>query len=550
MNKQLQAIAWLFLWLCLTFDLAAQSAHAEQPAIETEAIPTATVTIDGETLFPVRGVSAYPAEKRAERISGRIRAVAADPSISPGDLRVVEVGERSNVLAKDRLIMSVFDVDAEVENADRHLLAEVYLTRITEAIKTYRQNRTPQVLMVHTGYAVAATAIFIAALIGLRWLFRWLGAVLVQRYLARLHDLKIHSFKILRAEQVTSGVTKLMRIVRVLIVLVLLYVYLNFVLGLYPWTRPLALHLFNMVFEPLSTMAMGLLESIPDLVFLAILTIVVWYILRMVGLFLKGVQRGTVTVAEFDPEWAVPTYRIVRFLIIAFALVVAYPYIPGSQSEAFKGISIFLGVVFSLGSSSVVANIIAGYALIYRRVFKVGDRIRIDNHTGDVLTITAQVTHLRSLKNEEITIPNSVILNTQVINYSSLARTDGLILHTTVGIGYETPWRQVEAMLLQAAERTSGILKKPAPFVLQKVLGDFCVTYELNAYCDQPKLMNPLYTALHRNILDLFNEHGVQIMTPAYEGDPDQPKVVPKDQWYAPPAKPPTGADQQQIGYD
>jgi small-conductance mechanosensitive channel len=218
--------------------------------------------------------------------------------------------------------------------------------------------------------------------------------------------------------------------------------------------------------------------------------------------------------------------------------VVAYPYIPGSSSEAFKGVSIFLGLVVSLGSSSVIANLMAGYTMIYRRAFKIGDRITVDNLTGDVIERRLMVTHLRTIKNEEIVVPNSTIINSNIINYSTLARSRGLILHTPVGIGYETPWRQVEAMLKLAAERTSGLVREPAPFVLQKSLGDFAITYELNAYCDNPHAMAQLYTAMHQNILDVFNEHGVQIMTPAYEGDPEKPKVVPKDQWYQAPATP------------
>jgi small-conductance mechanosensitive channel len=200
--------------------------------------------------------------------------------------------------------------------------------------------------------------------------------------------------------------------------------------------------------------------------------------------------------------------------------------------------------MFSLGSSSVIANLVAGYAMIYRRAFKVGDRIMVKDLTGDVTDIRLMVTHLRTIKNEEIVVPNSEILNSHVVNYSTLARSRGLILHTTVGIGYETPWRQVEGMLLAAAQRTTGLLKEPAPFVLQKSLGDFAVTYELNAYCDEAQKMSRLYTALHQNILDVFNEHGVQIMTPAYEGDPAVPKVVPKEQWYLAPAKPTDAAVQ------
>jgi small-conductance mechanosensitive channel len=190
-------------------------------------------------------------------------------------------------------------------------------------------------------------------------------------------------------------------------------------------------------------------------------------VLRLLRVMFDAVQRGTLRLSGFEPEWAQPTYKIVRFAIIAFGVVVAYPYLPGSDSAAFKGVSLFVGVLLSLGSSSAVANVIAGYLLIYRRAFKVGDRVRIGDVIGDVTESRIQVTRLRSLKNEEVVIPNSTILVCQVINYSALARKDGLILHTEVGIGYETPWRQVEAMLLAAAERTPDILRSPAPFVLQ-----------------------------------------------------------------------------------
>ncbi|MDF0673629.1 MAG: mechanosensitive ion channel [Nitrospira sp.] len=178
--------------------------------------------------------------------------------------------------------------------------------------------------------------------------------------------------------------------------------------------------------------------------------------------------------------------------------------------------------------------------MIYRRAFKVGDRVMIDQLVGDVTAMRLQVTHLRSIKNEEITIPNSTILNSSVTNFSSLALERGLILHTTVGVGYETSWRQVEALLLQAARRTEGVLQNPPPVVLLPSLGDFAVQYELNVHSDRPQESPQLYAALHHNILDLFNEHGVQIMTPAYQDDPANPKIVPKDQWFAPPATPPT----------
>jgi len=229
----------------------------------------------------------------------------------------------------------------------------------------------------------------------------------------------------------------------------------------------------------------------------------------------------------------------VRIGVVAFALVVAYPYIPGSGSEAFKGLSIFAGVLISIGSSSFISNYMAGYTLIYRRLFAVGDRVQIGDVVGEVLETRVQVTRLRTYKNEEVIVPNSTILNSVVTNYSKLAASRGLILHTSVGIGYEVPWRQVEGMLLTAAERTSGVLKEPKPFVLQTGLGDFAVTYEINAYVGGTEQIAQRYDELHANIQDVFNEYGVQIMTPAYEGDPEVPKTVPREQWHAAPSRRP-----------
>ena len=220
-------------------------------------------------------------------------------------------------------------------------------------------------------------------------------------------------------------------------------------------------------------MGLGVLASLPDLAFLVILVFIVRFVLRATRTFFARVDRGWIRLANFDRDWAMPTYRILRILIVAFALVVAYPYIPGSESDAFKGVSIFLGVIFSIGSSSFVANLLAGYSLTYRGAFREGDRIRIGEHLGDVVAVRALSTTLRSLKNEEINIPNSEVLSSAVTNYSSYQKDRGIVLHTDVGIGYDTPWRQVEALLLTAAARTRGLESTPEPFVLQTSI---CIT--------------------------------------------------------------------------
>jgi small-conductance mechanosensitive channel len=315
------------------------------------------------------------------------------------------------------------------------------------------------------------------------------------------------------------------------------YAYLHIVLNLFPWTRPVSVHLRALTLAPLLALAGEVAVAIPSLLILLLIVLAARYVMGLARLFFTALEKGTIRVAAFDVDWSKPTFNIVRILIIAFAVMIAYPYIPGSQSAAFKGVTIFLGVLFSLGSSSFLANIIAGYTMTYRRAFHVGDRIRLGDLMGDVTEIGLMVTHLRSLKNEELVIPNSLILSSNIINYTSHARQQGLLLHTTVGIGYETPWRQVEAMLLLAAERTPGLLRDPAPFILQQSLGDYAVNYELNVYCDKPSEMYRLYTDLHRSVLDVFNEYNVQIMTPSYIADPAQPKMVPKEHWFEKPAQ-------------
>jgi small-conductance mechanosensitive channel len=512
-----------------------ESASTSRTDPETE-VSTAPVAIDARTLFHVRGVSAYPPEKRATGIEARILAIAADERFAAQRIQVVEAEHSTDIMADQLRLVSVFDADASIEGMDRRTLAVAYAERIRMAIEDYRRHRSPEYLRTAALHAVGATAIFVAALWPIIWLMRRLSAVAETRYKQRVRSVAIQSFQILRAQQIWSAVQGSLRTLRLVSIAILAYLYVQFVLGQFPWTRPIAQRLLHYLVDPLVTMGRAMLANLPDLVFLAVLIIVARYVLRLLRLFFEAIGRGTVKLQNFEPDWAAPTYRLVRLGVIVFTAIVAYPYIPGSGSEAFKGISIFLGVIFSIGSSSFVSNTIAGYALTYRRVFKIGDRVKIEDVVGDVVQTRLQVTHLCSLKNEEVIVPNSLIVNSQVVNYSSLARKQGLILHTTVGIGYETPWRKVEAMLLLAADRTPGLLREPKSFVLLKTLGDFSITYELNACCDDAQAMVGLYSALHRNILDVFNEHAVQIMTPAYECDPEQPKIVPKEQWFVAPA--------------
>ena len=496
---------------------------------------TAPVLFEGKILFYVRGITSFPAEERARLISERMKTIAENDSINSGSLRIEELADRSNILAGKVFVVSILDTDAEIEGLDRPIVAEVIKTNIVKAINSYRYDRSSSVLLKKALFAAGATVILLILLFLFNRISRRLDNLLQARLKSRIEGLETKSYNLIQAKQLWTALRGFIKSVKIIFIAILIFLYLEFVLKSFPLTKPIADELFSLILSPLGTLGMGFVATLPNIFFLIVLFFVIRYLLKLIKLFFFGVTQGTISFANFDPEWSLPTYKIVRFLIIVLAIVVGYPYIPGSDSDAFKGISVILGIMFSIGSSSFISNIIAGYSLTYRRAFKIGDRIKVDDAFGDVVDMKLYVTRLRSVKNEEIIIPNSSLINSNVINYSSLAKQQGLILHTTVGIGYETPWRLVEEMLKTAADRTEGLLKQPPPYVLQKSLGDFAVTYEINAYCDNPNKMMIVYSSLHQNILDVFNENNVQIMTPAYEGDPAEPKVVPKDKWFPTP---------------
>ena len=537
-RRAVVAVALFLLVLTLASSRIVYSADSPQPAPDRErVVQTAPVRIDGAVLFMVRGVTAYPARERAAAIADRIIALADGPAMKADSVVAIESDHSTDIMGGDRLIMSVLDADAELERVPRQVLAKAYVEKIRMGIEAYRRDRRSGSILRGAGTALGATLGLLALILLIGWGFRRLIAFAEKRFTARIRELQALSHDIVRTEWIWAIVRGILRTARLIIVLFIVFLYIDLVLSLFPWTRTYAVPLLDLVLTPLRSIGIAVLDYLPKLFFLIILFLVARYALNLLRAFSLGIERGSIRFTGFDPDWALPAYKLARLAVVAFTVVVAYPYIPGSESPAFKGVSLFLGVVFSLGSSSSIANIVAGYMVIFRRAFKVGDRVKIGEQVGDVIKIRLQGTHLHTIKNEEIIVPNSLILNTHVVNYSSLARERGLILHTSVTIGYDVPWRQVHALLLLAAERTGGLLREQPPFVLQTALNDFYVSYELNAYTDRPLEMVQIYSDLHRNIQDAFNEFGVQIMSPHYVGDPACAKVVPKEQWYQPPAK-------------
>jgi small-conductance mechanosensitive channel len=513
------------------------SAAADESVKVDAARDSAPVIVDGVVLFRVAGAVSFPAETRAEHVRHNIVEVARNHAVDPLSVGIQSREGRLDVVSGSHHLVTVASSDIELEGAAANDIALVRTAQIRDAITNYRIERGSDYLIRAALRALAAAAVFAVSLVFVLWGFRRILQAIQRHVNPRIQAVRIRSFELVKAESVWAGIAGALRFARLVAVATLIFFYAAYTLRQFPWTRAFGDRLIDHVIAPLSTMGSAIAHYIPKFVFLLLLFYIVRYMLRLAKLFFDSLGSGATTLPRFDAEWAAPTHNIVRLLIVLLAAVIAYPYLPGSGTAAFQGISIFAGLIFSFGASSFMASIIAGYTLTYRRAFRVGEIIGIADYVGEVTEIRLLVTHLRTPKNEEIVVPNSSLLQCQITNFSRLASARGLILHTTVGVGYETPWRQVEAMLLVAAERTGAILKTPAPFVLIRSLEDFAIKYELNAFVGTAQQMLINYASLHRNILDVFNEHRVQIMTPAYEGDPEKPKIVPAEQWYAAPAE-------------
>ncbi len=493
--------------------------------------PGAPVVVGKDTIFFVQErVLSFSPEDRARAVSERIRNIAKNALISLESITAVNGETTSDIVAGDLMIMSVTDRDARMAGRSRQELAEDYAQKIRRALAKQRETYSLRSILVGAGLFLLATAVLVTGIWLLRKVFIKLCIKVASWEGTRIKPLKIQNLEILSAGRSIFILIKLLKGLRLAIILLLFYFYIPLVLDFFPWTHGVASVLYGYMISPMMTVVHSLLAFIPNLLFIAIIVAVLRYVIRGVRVLFSAIANGTISLPGFYRDWAMPTYKIVRFLIIAFGAVVIFPYLPGSKSPAFQGISIFLGILFSLGSTSAVANMVAGTILTYMRPFKMGDRVKIADAEGDVIEKTLLVTRLTTIKNVDITIPNAMVLSSHIINYSSSAKELGLVLHTTVTIGYDAPWRKVHELLIAAAGSVEEIQKEPKPYVLQTALDDFYVHYELNCYTNEPHIMAKTYSQLHQNIQDRFNEAGVEIMSPHYSSLRDGNKATIPDE--------------------
>lgn len=360
-------------------------------------------------------------------------------------------------------------------------------------------------------------------------LFRFFSVKIYSWEGTLLKGIYIRTYELLNAKSLVKAVVLINRALRLLVLLLIFYITLPLILNIFPFTKGLAETLFNFILDPLRKIGVGLVDFFPDLISILLIILLFRYLAKGVRFLAKEVETGKLQINGFYPDWAQPTSRIIIIFLYAFMLIFIWPYIPGSDSDVFKGVSVFLGLLISLGSSSAISNTVAGLVITYMRPFKIGDRVKIGENVGDVIYKNLLVTRVKTVKNEIITVPNSNILNNSSINYStSSSRSDGLIIHSTITIGYDVPWRKVHSMLIEAAKKTPHIETNPVPFVLQTSLDDFYVSYEINAFTHAPNKQALIYSDLHALIQDIFAKNGVEIMSPHYRAMREGPDTTPK----------------------
>jgi small-conductance mechanosensitive channel len=487
-----------------------------QRDIEAGPSKPAAVIVDGEVvLWITTGIGPYSTAYRAQRISERIKSVVRDRTITDLTVNIVEVDGSSELRVGPQLLMVVTPRDAQEVGLGRTTLASQYAHVIGDAIRAERLRYAPGALLRSGAYALMATAAFALFV----WIvFRLTRALrlVMRRRIGRHEALRAIQHEIASTERLRDVTPMVVGTLRVVAIALAADVYLTFVLGLFPWTRGFSHTFLGFVFYPVRSLSGAIVRYLPNLLFLIVIVALIVLATRIVGAFFRQIQIGRLVFANFPPEWADPTNKIARVLLLALGAVVAFPYLPASGSPAFAGVSVFIGVLVSFASSSALSNVMAGIVLTYTGAFRLGDRVKIGDAFGDIIDTSLLATRVRTIKNEEVTIPNSIALGSSVINYTRESRTRGLILHSTVSIGYDVPWRKVHDILIDAALATPGILQTPRPFVWQTALNDFYPLYEINAYTASPQAMADTYAALNERIQDAFFEAGVEIMSPHY----------------------------------
>jgi small-conductance mechanosensitive channel len=481
----------------------------------------------------------FTAQERAEAIDKRIEKLSDNYNFNKDSLNLVTAELSTDVVYKDQLLLSVSQADALWQNTNTTKLADSLRNKVVTAIELHKEESRWQTLLKESLEALLVIVLAVLLIYGISRFFKWLLARIKSKKSWLGAGIKIRNYELLNAERQLYILTFVFKIIKWFLIVLVIYLALPILFGIFPFTRDLSALLIGYVTSPLKRIGVAIWHYVPNLITILVLIVIFRYVLQFFSYLRAEIEKGALTLPGFYADWANPTYQIVRVLILAFMLIVIFPYLPGSDSAVFKGVSVFIGVLFTFGSAGALSNIVSGIVMTYMRAFKIGDRVKIGEVTGDIIEKTLLATRIRTIQNEIISIPNSTVMSNHTVNYSSDAPVNGLILHTSVTIGYDSPWRQVHQLLIDAAQATPMVEADPKPYVYQTSLDDYYVSYRINAFTREPNKQAAIYSALHANIQDKFNEAGVEIMSPHYKSLRDgnattiPPNYLPKD--YVPP---------------
>ncbi len=490
-----------------------------------ETIPAATpvveigapVVVNGETLFRVVDPAGYDSvTDRANDISSNIERLIGNPFVTDTTLTIIDSEETTDVVVGNDILFTVTDADAEAAGMSRLELAQQDTASVQTAIDTGQVENSGLPLLQKLSILAAAIGIFLAIIWLVNRIFRWLYARLdpanergwLPDRLTNTHFYQSGNFyRLLRG---------FLNVGRVITVLLLFFIYIPLVLEQFPQTEALGTRLLTPTNAALATVWDGFFNYLPQLIFIIVVGLITWGLIRLFRLLFSEIESGTIRLPRFEKEWSDMTFALVCILICAIALIVVLSTLPIGESRALAGVLAFTGLLITLSSTSAISNIIAGVVLTYTNAIHIGDVVSVGGVTGTVISKFILTTRVRTFKNEIITLPNSTVLSGSITNYSRLSEAKELVIHTAVTIGYDVPWQQVHTLLIAAALDAEGVEDTPSPFVLQQALGDFSVAYELNAYTNRPDVMPYLYSQLHQNIQDQFNAAGIEILSPVY----------------------------------
>ena len=504
---------------------------ARLDSLRQHAVGYPVVGLVKDTLFTLYiRVGSYGPAYRVKNIQERLHSLYEYGFGSEDTLTVTYDHDYADISYEDRILMTVTQNEAFWHDTTIQALAEEYSTALTEALHRANDEFSTSRLLKRLGLLVLYLIGTVALIRIINRVIRWLKLMVEVNRDKWLKDWRYKDYTIISKVQEVRLLEYVINFLRIVLIVAAIIVAVPIIFNLFPFSRDWSSKLSHTLLTPVRDLGMAVWNYLPNLFFIIVIYLVMRLLSKLAKYFFTEIELAKLRIPGFHPEFAKPTYTIIRILLIAFFLILIFPYLPGSGSPAFNGISVFVGVLVSFGSSSAIANMIAGIVITYMRPFRVGDRIKIEDVTGDVLEKNMLVTRLRTVTNEEITIPNSKILTAATINYSSLAESKGLILSTEVTFGFEIAWQEVEEAMLEAIGRCDRILKAPKPFVLQAGFNDNYVVYLVNGYTTEANAQAGIYSEIRGHIQDVCRERDLELLSPHYMATRDgTERTIPPD---------------------